>query len=205
MLITRAWTFCRLSTASSTYPAPHHDALVAWEYAVAHAESWGIPVDRIVVAGDSAGGNIAAVLAQKLRGSAQQPALQVLIYPATDLAGSRASNQEFAESPALSAKQIAWFLDQYLPPDIDRADPHVSPLFADDLTGLPPAIVTVGGFDPLRDDGLAYAARLTDSGVPTEVIREPGLVHGYLGLTALSTTSRDAVLRIASGIVRAMA
>ncbi|MBC2641997.1 MULTISPECIES: alpha/beta hydrolase [unclassified Rhodococcus (in: high G+C Gram-positive bacteria)] len=187
------------------YPAPHDDAKVAWEYALANAGRWGIPLDRIVVAGDSAGGNVAAALAQRLRASARQPALQVLIYPVTDLAGSRPSNEEFADSPALTAKQIAWFLDQYLPPAVDRTDPRVSPLLAADLTGLPPTLVTVAGFDPLRDDGLAYAARLTESGVPTELIREPGLVHGYLSLTALSTTSREAVERIASAIVRALA
>ncbi|MEU8526533.1 alpha/beta hydrolase [Streptomyces sp. NPDC048629] len=187
------------------YPAPHDDAMVAWEYALTRAARWGIPLDRIAVAGDSAGANIAAVLAQRLCGQERQPALQVLIYPVTDLAGSRPSHREFADSPALTAKQIAWFLDQYAPRGVDRTDPRVSPLLADDLTGLPPALVTVAGFDPLRDDGLAYAARLTESGVPTALIREPGLVHGYLTLTALSTTSRDAVKRIASAIVRAMA
>ncbi|MFD9961871.1 alpha/beta hydrolase [Amycolatopsis sp. NPDC058986] len=187
------------------YPAPHNDAMVAWQYAVVQAAAWGIPQDRIAVAGDSAGANIAAVLAQKLRDARQKPALQVLMYPVTDLAGSRPSNREFADSPALTAKQIAWFTDQYLPPSVERADPRVSPLFAEDLSGLPPALVTVAGFDPLRDDGLAYAAKLTESGVPTELIREPGLVHGYLSLTALSTTSRDAVKRIASAIASAMA
>ncbi|MBN9747883.1 esterase [Amycolatopsis sp. A1MSW2902] len=187
------------------YPAPHDDALAAWEFAVAHAAEWGVPHGRIAVAGDSAGGNLTAVLAQRLRGSRYQPALQVLIYPATDLAGSRPSNREFADSPALTAKQIAWFIDQYVPPSVERADPRVSPLFAEDLTGLPPALLTVAGFDPLRDDGLAYAAKLTESGVHAELIRESGLVHGYLAYTALSTTSRDAVKRIASAIVRAMA
>lgn len=186
------------------FPAAHDDAITAWEYAVAHAADWGVPSGRIVVAGDSAGANLAAVLAQALRGSRHEPALQVLMYPVTDLASTRPSNQEFADSPALTAKQIAWFTDQYLPPSVERADPRVSPLFAD-LAGVAPALVTVAGFDPLRDDGLAYAAKLADSGVATELIREPGLVHGYLSLTALSTTSRDAVLRVASAIVRTLA
>ncbi|MGW5515642.1 alpha/beta hydrolase [Nocardia africana] len=186
------------------FPAPHQDALVAWDYAVKQCPSWGVPADRIVVAGDSSGGNIAAVLARTLRGSAQEPALQVLMYPATDLAGMRPSRREFADSPALTAKQIEWFLDLYAPRALDRADPQASPLLAEDVTGLAPAVVTVAGFDPLRDDGIAYAAKLADSGVPVELIREPGLVHGYLGLTALSATSRDAFLRIAASIVRAM-
>ncbi|MGW4350630.1 alpha/beta hydrolase [Nocardia sp. NPDC004582] len=187
------------------FPAPHDDAMIAWAYAVAQTGAWGIRPDRIVVAGDSAGANIAAVLAQQLRGSNPRPVLQVLMYPVTDLAGSRPSAQEFAESPALTAKQIAWFTDQYLPSNVDRTDPRVSPLLADDLTGLPPALVSVAGFDPLRDDGLAYAARLTESGVRTQLIREPGLVHGYLALTALSATSRNGISRIAEAIVRAMA
>ncbi|MEV6213341.1 alpha/beta hydrolase [Nocardia sp. NPDC051833] len=186
------------------YPAPHDDAMVAWEFALAHAAGWGIPQGRVVVAGDSAGANIAAVLAQRVRDPERRPALQVLIYPVTDLSGSRPSNREFADSPALTAKQIDWFLNHFVPPGIDRRDPRVSPLFADDLTGVAPALVTVAGFDPLRDDGLAYAARLADSGVSTELIREPGLVHGYLGYTALSATSRAGVERIGSAILRAL-
>ncbi|MEU3013805.1 alpha/beta hydrolase [Nocardia asteroides] len=186
------------------YPAPHDDAMVAWKFALAHASRWGIPQDRVVVAGDSAGANIAAVLAQRLRDPECRPALQVLTYPVTDLAGSRPSSREFADSPALTAKQIAWFKNHFLPPGIDRRDPRVSPLFAEDLTGVAPALVTVAGFDPLRDDGLAYAAKLADSGVSTELIREPGLVHGYLSFTALSATSLAGVERIASAIVRAL-
>lgn len=187
------------------FPAPLEDATTAWEYAVAQAPGWGIPVDRIVIAGDSAGANIAAVLAQKLRGSEPQPAAQVLVYPVTDLSATRPSHEEFQDSPALTAKQIAWFVDHYVPGREDRTDPRASPLLAEDLTGLPPAVVTVAGFDPLRDDGVAYAEGLKESGVPTRLLREPGLVHGYLSLTALSPTSRDATVRVAEAIAQAIA
>ncbi|MFE6612096.1 alpha/beta hydrolase [Amycolatopsis sp. NPDC057786] len=177
------------------FPAAHDDALTAWHYAVEHADP-----HRIVVAGESAGGNIAAVLCQRLRGEAVQPMAQVLIQPVTDISERRPSHDEFAASPALSAKQIEWFVGHYLPEGTDRLDPRVSPLLADDLTGLPRAIVAVAGFDPLRDDGLAYATALMRSGVPAEVIQEPELVHGYIGFTAISPSSRAATMRLVRAV-----
>ncbi|MFI8975019.1 alpha/beta hydrolase [Nocardia asteroides] len=186
------------------FPAPHEDALVAWDYAVERAASWGVDPHRIVIAGDSAGASIAGVLAQRLRGRELQPALQVLMYPATDLTVRRGSRAEFADSPALTAKQIEWFVDHYLPGVSDFTDSRMSPLLAQDVSHLPPAVVTVAGFDPLRDEGIAYANRLRDSGVPTELIREPGLVHGYISFTAISATSRAATLRVTAAIARAL-
>ncbi|EMD23727.1 alpha/beta hydrolase [Amycolatopsis azurea] len=187
-----------------SFPAAHDDALAAWRYAAEHAADWGIDPHRIVVAGESAGGNIAAVLCQRLRGEAVQPMMQVLIQPVTDISQRRPSQHEFAGSPALSAKQIAWFMGHYLPDGTDHLDPRVSPLLASDLTGLPRAIVTVAGFDPLRDDGLAYAAALTASDVPTEVIHERELVHGYISFTAVSRSSRTATRRLVRAIATAL-
>ncbi|KFZ82084.1 esterase [Amycolatopsis sp. MJM2582] len=181
------------------FPAAHDDALAAWRYAVEHADP-----HRIVVAGESAGGNIAAVLCQRLRGEAVQPMAQVLIQPVTDVSERRPSQDEFAGSPALSAKQIEWFMGHYLPEGTDRVDPRVSPLRAGDLSGLPRAIVTVAGFDPLRDDGLAYATALLTSGVPTEVIHEPGLVHGYISFTAISRSSKAAMGRLVDAVSTAL-
>ncbi|GAB3681083.1 alpha/beta hydrolase [Saccharopolyspora tripterygii] len=186
------------------FPAAHEDALVAWKYAVAHAPVWGLATDRIVISGDSAGANLVAVLAQQLRGHEVQPALQVMLYPVTDLTSAYPSQEEFADSPALTAKQIDWFIDHYLPEGTRRDDPRVSPMATEDLSGLPPAVVTVAGFDPLRDEGIAYAERLTASGVPVELIREPGLVHGYISFTAFSPASRDAVRRVTTEISRAV-
>lgn len=182
------------------YPAAHEDALAAWRYAAEHAADWGVDPHRIVVAGESAGGNIAAVLCQQVRGEPVQPMLQVLIQPVTDVSEHRPSQDEFAESPALSAKQVAWFLGHYLPEGTDHRGPRVSPLLAGDLTGLPGAIVTVAGFDPLRDDGLAYSAALAASGVPTEVIHEGELVHGYISYTAISRSSKAATKRLVDAI-----
>ncbi|RSN55060.1 esterase [Amycolatopsis sp. WAC 04182] len=178
------------------FPAAHDDALVAWHYAIEHA----VDPHRIVVAGESAGGNIAAVLCQRLRGEAVQPMTQVLIQPVTDISERRPSQDEFAGSPALSAKQIEWFMGHYLPEGTDRLDPRVSPLLADDLTGLPRAIVAVAGFDPLRDDGIAYATALMTNGVPAEVIHEPELVHGYIGFTAISPSSKAATMRLVRAV-----
>jgi acetyl esterase len=186
------------------FPAAQDDALVAWRYVVEHAADWGVDPCRIVVAGESAGGNITAVLCQQVRGEAVQPMLQVLIQPVTDLVEHRPSLDEFADSPALSAKQIAWFVENYLPAGTDHTDPRVSPLRAGDLSGLPPAIVNLAGFDPLHDDGLAYASALLEAGVRTTVVEERGLVHGYLSYTAISPSCLQATERLARSVAAAL-
>lgn len=186
------------------FPAAHDDALAAWRYAVDHAADWGIDSRRIVVAGESAGGNVAAVLCQQVRGEAVQPALQVLLQPVTDITEHRPSQDEFSGSPALSAKQVGWFMQHYLPAGTDHADPLVSPLLAADLGGLPRAVVSLAGFDPLHDDGHAYATALLEAGVPTEVIHEPGLVHGFISFTAVSPSCRRATERIVQAVATAL-
>lgn len=182
------------------FPAAQDDALTAWRYVVEHASSWGVDPHRVVVAGESAGGNLAAVLCQQVRGEAVEPVLQVLIQPVTDLVDHRPSQDEFAASPALSAKQVAWFVENYLPAGTDPADPRVSPYRAASLEGLPPAIVNLAGFDPLHDDGLAYATALLEAGVPAQVDHEAGLVHGYLSYTAVSPSCRRATERLVASI-----
>ncbi|MGY0386097.1 alpha/beta hydrolase [Nocardioides sp. WG-D5] len=186
------------------FPAAQDDAVAAWRYVVAHAADWGVDPHRIVVAGESAGGNIAAVLSQQVRGEAVQPMAQVLIQPVTDLVEHRPSQDEFAGSPALSAKQVAWFVQNYLPEGTDTADPRVSPYRASSLAGLPPAIVNLAGFDPLHDDGTAYATALLEAGVPVEVTREAGLVHGYISYTAVSPSCRKATERLVASVSAAL-
>lgn len=186
------------------FPACHEDAIAAWRYVVDHAARWGVDPYRIAVAGESAGGNVAAVLCQAVRGDDVVPALQVLIQPVTDISVRRPSQDEFADSPALSAKQVDWFMQHYLPDGTDHHDPRVSPLLAPTLADLPPAIVAVAGFDPLRDDGLAYATALLENGVPTRVVDEPDNVHGYISFTALSPTSKAATRRLVEAVGRAL-
>lgn len=186
------------------FPAAQDDALAAWRYVVEHAAAWGVDPRRIVVAGESAGGNIAAVLCQQVRHEQPQPLLQVLIQPVTDLVQHRTSQDEFADSPALSAKQIGWFIENYLPNGTDAADPRVSPYRAASLAGLAPAIVNLAGFDPLHDDGRDYATALRQAGVAVQVDREPGLVHGYISYTAISPSCRAATARLVASISRAL-
>lgn len=186
------------------FPAAVEDALTAWDYVLGRAPEWGLDPHRIVVGGDSAGGNLAAVLTLQLRGRDIQPALQVLIYPVTDMSSEHPSYVEFADQNALSAKQMRWYIDHYLSTTADAEDPRASPLLADDLGGLPPAVVTVAGFDPLRDEGIAYAERLTAAGVPTRLFREGGLVHAYIWMTAVSPAARAATGRIAAAIAEAV-
>ncbi|MFD6268787.1 alpha/beta hydrolase [Nocardia asteroides] len=186
------------------FPAPLEDALTAWDFAVALAPVWGIPATRVAVGGDSAGANIATVLARRLRGRSVVPAAQALLYPVTDLSVFYDSHREFSTSPALSVKQIGWFVEHYLPPGIERHDPRVSPMQAQDLSGLPPAVVAVAGFDPLRDEGIDYAERLAAEGVPTLLLCEEALVHGFISFTAFSRTSREATVRFAEAITEVM-
>ncbi|CAM3870635.1 alpha/beta hydrolase fold domain-containing protein [Tsukamurella ocularis] len=188
----------------SPFPGPVDDAVTAWYYAVEHAAEWGIDPTRIVLLGDSAGGNLCAVLANDLAGEEIRPYLQVLMYPVVDAVGDYPSRTEFAGSSALSAKQIAWLTDHYLPDRVDGLDPRVSPMRAEDLSGAPPTLITVAGFDPLRDEALAYAARLEEAGVPVRVFRESGLVHGHVSMTRISPAARAAVDRVTGAIRTAL-
>lgn len=186
------------------FPAAAEDARTAWDYALAQAPKWGIDPQRLIVAGDSAGGNLSAVLCQELRGADIQPLLQVLIYPALDLSSENPSWREFADQPMLSAKQLRWYYGHYLGGTANVHDPRVSPLLTEDLSGLPPAVVSVAGFDPLRDEGIAYAERLADAGVPTQLLREPGLVHAFIWFTGISPASREATARLTHAIAQAV-
>lgn len=166
------------------FPAPFDDAYAAVVWAAENAASVGADPERILVAGDSAGANLAAAvcLAARDRGG---PAVhgQVLAYPATDLASfDRPSYAHFADGHYLTRRYMEQFRDRYLPRVEDRTDPLASPLLAPDLTGLPPTLVITAGFDVLRDEGEAYAQRLQDAGVPVTASRYDGMVHGFLSM-----------------------
>jgi len=179
------------------YPAPVDDAVASWEWAVKHAGELGADVDRIAVGGDSAGGNLAAVVAQVARDTATHaPVAQLLLYPGTDASRDRPSKNLFVDGYFLTRKQMDWYWDTYSE-GRDRTDPRLSPMCADTLERLAPALVTTAAFDPLRDEGEAYAEALRDAGVPTVLRRAPGLVHGYFSMTGVHRPSLDESLAVA--------
>ncbi|TKK83409.1 alpha/beta hydrolase [Kribbella jiaozuonensis] len=174
-------------------PTAAEDAIAAFTWAVEHAEDLGVDPDLIAVGGDSAGGNLAAVVAQQtVRRGLPHPALQVLLYPAVDLVARRPSRDLFSEGFILSENDIIWYRDHYTPDPTLRPDPIVSPIRAKDLTGLPPTYLTTAGFDPLRDEGLEYAEALRAAGNPLTHIPHPTLCHGYANLLTVPGKIRQA-------------
>jgi acetyl esterase len=185
------------------FPAAVEDARAALRWAHAHAAALGADERRVAVSGDSAGGNLAAAAASlAAQDGGPEPVLQVLIYPATDFAGRSRSHELFEQGFLLIREDMDWFAEQYAGA-VDSTDPRLSVLGADGLEGLAPALVVTAGFDPLRDEGEAYAARLREAGVPVLLRRFPGLIHGFINLTGVSRTSRDALVEI-GGATRAL-
>jgi acetyl esterase len=183
------------------FPAAVEDAWAAFAWAMTNARELGVDPARIAVAGDSAGANLSAVVCLLARaGGGAMPAMQLLIYPPTDSAGDLPSRQLFAEGFLLTKGDMDTFERFYLPPGTDPTDPRVSILLAPDLTGLPPAYVATAGFDPLRDEGEAYALRMREAGVQVALRRHPGLIHSFANQTAISRTARGAMLEAAGAL-----
>ncbi|MET8852608.1 alpha/beta hydrolase [Amycolatopsis sp. NPDC004625] len=183
------------------FPAATEDALAAFEYAVAKASDLGADPARIAVGGDSAGGNLAAVTAQQaVRRGGPVPAFQLLIYPATDFARRYRSQDLFAEDLFLTDVHMKWFEGHYVPSGTDLTDPRLSPLHAQDLSGLPPALVVTAGFDPLRDEGEAYAEKLREAGVDVALRRHDDLIHGFINFTGVGTRFREALAETAGAL-----
>jgi len=184
------------------FPAPVDDALAAFRDAVARAGELGVDPARVAVAGDSAGAHLAAVTAQQCAaGGGPAPAFQLLIYPVTDSAEKAPSRTTFADGFILTKEEMDWYEERFLAPDDDRRDPRVSPLWAADLSGVAPALVVTAGFDPLRDEGEAYARRLGQAGVRCLLRRHSGYVHGFIHFFALGPGSRQAVAEM-GGVLR---
>jgi acetyl esterase len=164
------------------FPAAPDDCLAATRWAVANAAALGADPGRVLVAGDSAGGNLAAVTALRLRDEGGPRLLgQVLLYPVTDYYDpGTPSMVENAEGYGLTRQGMIWFWDHYLADPSDAANPHASPLRATDLRDLPPALVVTAQYDPLRDEAEYYAERLRQAGVPTQMKRWDGMNHGFL-------------------------
>ncbi len=167
------------------FPAAVEDAYAAIRWAAANARSLGCDSNRLAVAGESAGGNLAAAVALLARDAgAPRIVRQLLIYPVIDARAGYPSYAENRDGPVLTSVAMAWFVDHYLPGSADRADPRVSPIAAASHTGLPPAMVITAEHDPLRDEGEAYGARLRAAGVAADVRRCDGMVHGFWGMAA---------------------
>jgi acetyl esterase len=181
------------------FPRGVDDAHAATEWVAANAERLGIDARRISVGGDSAGGNLAAVVAIRCR-NAGGPLLasQVLIYPVADLSNFETeSYRTFKEGYGLTRAAMVWFAGHYLSSPELGSQPEISPLLAGDLGGLPPALVITAEFDPLRDEGEAYAARLKQAGVRVTLTRYPGLIHGFVVMRGVLAGGRQAICEIA--------
>ncbi|MFA4082615.1 alpha/beta hydrolase [Mycobacteroides salmoniphilum] len=183
-------------------PAAAEDCLAAYLWAVEHAGELGATPDRVAVGGDSAGGNLAAVVSQQARDTgAQLPLLQFLIYPAVDFTVRRPSRDLFAEGFFLTKAAMDMFEGHYFDgSDVDKSDPQVSPILAADLAGLPPALITTAGFDPLRDEGNEYAEKLRAAGVPVDLRVQGSLIHGFYNMARLRGAPAAAVDELTSAL-----
>ena len=177
------------------FPAAVEDAEAALRWVGENATAFGGDPDRLAVGGTSAGGNLAAVTALRARAAADAPALdrQFLFYPITDRAFDTDSYAENADGPLLTRDDMRWFWARYIRSEVDAANPYASPLRARDLSDLPAATVLTAGFDPLRDEGIAYAERLADAGVDVRHDHHPDMPHGFLS-TSESVTAADEAL-----------
>ncbi|MBD8606761.1 alpha/beta hydrolase [Aeromicrobium sp. CFBP 8757] len=186
------------------FPAAVDDAMAAWAWIAEHAQGLGIDPTRIAVGGDSAGGNLAAVVAQQaVAAGGPTPAFQLLIYPATDFAERAPSRDTYAEGFFLTRAFMDLAEENYLVGGEDRSDPRLSPLHGD-VTGVAPAYVVTAGFDPLIDEGDAYAEKLRAAGVPVEHVTEDGLIHGFINMVSMGRTAPRAARRAAAALQRGL-
>jgi acetyl esterase len=166
------------------FPAAVEDCIAAYRWLRTPGALVGADAARVGVGGDSAGGNLSAVVSQDAaRSGVPVPTCQVLIYPALDFGSDTASHRDLADGHIIPRDRIVWYTEQYLRGEADRRDLRASPLLAPDLSGQPPALVVTAGFDPLRDEGQAYAARLRAAGVEVVDREYPGQIHAFVSLT----------------------
>lgn len=183
------------------FPTAVHDAYDALLWATENAESLGADATRVCVTGDSAGGNLSAAICIKSRDlGGPKIKFQALIYPATDSRLEFASLETHAHAPILTKTNILHFLDMYLGKPEDRFSPLLSPMYARDLGGLPPAVLVTAGYDPLCDDGQQYADRLNAEGTPCEVLHYPEDIHGFFTLPNHTQSGLQAIGEVAKRI-----
>ena len=173
------------------FPAAYDDSIAAVQWVFDHADELGIDPRKVVVGGDSAGGNLAAAVAQHF---ASQLRGQLLVYPAVDLTRVSAAATQYAEGYLLNAPTMNWFAEQYLG-DTDRRDPRISPMLADDATfaALAPAHIVIAEYDPLRDDGFDYAEKLRQHGVAVTVDHHDDQMHGFFSLPTVLPGAQKAI------------
>jgi acetyl esterase len=184
------------------FPAAADDCYAVTRYVADHPGEFNIDPARIAVGGDSAGGNLAAVVSLMARDQGGPPLVfQLLIYPVTDLSYDTVSYRDNADGFLLTRDAMVWFWNHYVTSEADGANPYASPLRAENLAGLPPAHVVTAEFDPLRDEGEAYAARLKAAGVPVTALRYEGMIHGFWQLAGVLDQGKK-VIADASGILQ---
>jgi acetyl esterase len=185
------------------FPAAVDDCLATYRWLRARGADLGVDPTRVAVAGDSAGGNLSAVVSQLVVGAgAPAPTCQVLIYPALDFSLDTDSHRELADGHVIPRDRIAWYTEQYLARESDKVDLRASPLRAPRLVGQPPTMIVTAGFDPLRDEGRAYADRLREAGVDVLYREYPGQIHAFVSLTKAIPQGMACTLEIAEYLRR---
>lgn len=188
------------------FPAAVDDSVAATRFVAEHASDFGIDASRIAVGGDSAGGNLAAVMALMARDGDLPPVVfQLLIYPATDMTMSSVSAQTVKENVTLTCTTMKWFIDHYMRNDADRIDWRASPLRAASLAGTAPALVITASADPLHDEGAAYAARLEREGVRVAHVNFSDQIHGFVSMGKIIRTSATALDMMGAALRRELA
>jgi len=188
------------------YPAAAEDAYAATQWVMANAAKLGGDPARVAIGGESAGGNLATVTCLRARDKGEKlPIAQLLIYPVTDSRMDTPSYTENKNAKPLNAAMMAWFWKHYLSSEEDWRHPYASPMRAPDLSGLPPATVITAELDPLRDEGEAYAKRLSEAGVEVRATRYDGVTHEFFGLAGVVSTAKDALQEAADALKEAFA
>ncbi|MEL7481243.1 MAG: alpha/beta hydrolase [Pseudomonadota bacterium] len=186
------------------FPAGLEDGLFAYEWALRNAAKYGAPAGEASIGGDSMGGNFAAIISQEIcKAQKPTPALQLLIYPATDIGGDYPSRADFGDCYPLTTELMDWFMGQYLPEGTDVSSVRISPAREARLENLPRAIIATAGFDPLVDEGEAYGQHLEGAGVDVDYVCYDSLFHGFTAFTGVTPAARTACEDIASRVAAA--
>ncbi|MCZ6614244.1 MAG: alpha/beta hydrolase [Chloroflexi bacterium] len=189
-----------------TFPAAPEDCYAATEWVSKNAGSMDVDPNRMAVGGDSAGGNLATVVALMSRDRGGPPlAFQLVVYPMVDRDFTTESYRSNADGYLLTRDSMIWYWNHYVGAETDTTSPYAVPLRAGDLGGLPPALVITAEYDPLRDEGAAYADRLRAAGVPTVSSRYDGMIHGFFGMSAVLDSGKQAMAEACTALTEAFA